>query len=316
MTHKILAVALVAQVGLAVVTWWPRGGGAVSEPRTLVTLDRGAIQEIEIIGRTVDDDAPDSLRLLKDGGVWIIDEFRGFPADPDRVSELLDNLLDLQVRAPVATQAPSHAALEVAEEAFTRKVRLVTGEQSVEVLLGAASGQQVNVRLASEPQVYTVRGFSAWSIADSARRYLDTDYVDAPREQVTQLVVENGQGTVALERTGDDTWIAAGLDDGQALDQAEVDRLLGRLLRLRIDEPVGTEREAAWGLDDGARVTWTVTEGGAASSYSYVVGAVEGGRAYVQRDDSPHIVKVFESSVKPALELKLEDLLEPSADEE
>lgn len=302
-THRILGVALAVQAGLAVATWWPSSGRAAVEPRSLVTLDADDVTAVEITGRAADGDVPEPLRLVRGDEGWVIESLHGYPADEAKVDELLRDLLDVQVRAPVATKPTSHAALEVADDAFTRRVRLEAGGEAVELYVGASRGRAAHVRLGGEPLVYAAKGLSAWSIGDSGRSFLDTRWVDLDREQLATFAVANAHGAFTLEQ-GPDGWTATGVE--APLDADAVDELLRDLSSLRLREPVAREAAPDHGFADPVRVSWTLSDG---SAGAYEVGAESDGAAFARKDGSPHVVRVAASAVEPAREARLEALL-------
>lgn len=306
-THRILTVALALQAGLAVVTWWPARGAAPAEPRALVDLDAGAISAVEITGRASDGDLPDPVRLERGASGWTVASLHGYPADEAKVTDLLDRLLELRVRAPVATQPTSHAALEVADDAFTRKLRLEAGGEAVELFLGAGRGQSAHVRRGDEALVHAARGISAWSVADAGRSWIDAAWIDVDRAQLATFALSNAHGAFTLEK-GPDGWAAAG--DERALDPDAVDALLRDLLRLRIRTVAAAEAEPAHGLDGAVRVRWSLASG---PGGAYEVGAVEDGRAFARQEGRPHVVELSSSAVAPARDTRLEDLLAEAA---
>ena len=115
----ILAAALAVQLlllGLLSLGGRDRAG---SEPRALVPDPEAfTAVRLEIAG---DDGDPVSLR--REGEGWVLGDPDGYPADRAKVEELLAKLEPLEVRRPVVTSGRYHAALEVADDAFRRRLR-------------------------------------------------------------------------------------------------------------------------------------------------------------------------------------------------
>ena len=107
---RALAGLLVLQIALAVFTWWPPDRSALV-PHPLLELDAASIDEIAIGRRPTGDAAeqePSWLRLRREGEGWQIEttgeaaaSLNGYPADPAKVTALLDRLVGLRVRAPI-----------------------------------------------------------------------------------------------------------------------------------------------------------------------------------------------------------------------
>ncbi len=114
-TNKSLAGLLLIQALLVGATWWPRSNSGL-ESRELVALEASDITGITITGRTTaDSDTPaDSIELVNDGKAWTLSTSAGYPADPEKVEEVLEKLATISVRSPVGTTEASHRAFEVA----------------------------------------------------------------------------------------------------------------------------------------------------------------------------------------------------------
>ncbi len=301
--NKVLAGALFAQVALGAITWWPRGG-AVSEPTILLDVDPQTVTHLEIVGRTTLDmeDAPEPVILDKVGDDWKITSLSGFPAKAEEVDKVLESLSEIEVRSPIGTTASSHVTLQVADDAFTRHVKLDAADAKHDLYLGAASGTAMHVRTAGQDEVYVLRGVTAWSIADQARRYYDTEYVRPELETVTSFRIKNAQGDYTLTKAGD-AWRCDTLEDPSALDNDEAAALASSLLNIRIHDPVSTEVTPAHGLDGTVRVEWTVAANDTTTSHGYTVGVFDDESKYtIKADDSAWVVRVNESSVKRAVE--------------
>ncbi len=300
--NKLLVGALVLQLGLAAVTWMPTSSGPSSV--TLVDFGADAITHLEIVPRTTPEmeSPPRSIVLDKEGDTWLISSASDYPADPDRVQPVLDQLGEVVVHSPIGTTAGAHAALQVADDQFTRRVTVSAGPESKTLFLGAATGASMQVRPEGEAEVYQLRGVTAWSIPDTPRRFFDTAYVKVPVDSITDLRIKNPQGDHTLIRMGG-AWSSEELEDPSNLQQGEADAIARSLLSLRMSGPAGREVKPEYGLDGSVRVEFTVIEGESTVLRGYTVGArASEAKRYVKADDSEWVVEVLESAVIRALE--------------
>ena len=301
--NKILAGVLALQVVLAAITWIPRGGDA-SEPVQFVSSDTDSITRITIVGRTSPEEEaePDQVTLTRSDGGWAIEDLGGYPADTTKVDELFENLTALVGRSPTGTTPASHYPLQVADDAFTRKVTLMAGDEEQTLYLGAASGSGMHVREASNDEVFTTRGVSAWSIADQNRRYYDTKYLEHGADDIDSFRVRNAQGDHTFIRV-DGEWQIEGTEGSAGLEISEVASLVRTLMNVRIHEPVSKEIEPQHGLDGRVRVEWSVTENETTTPHGYTVGAeASDGKRYVQADGNEWVIEVLNSTVTRAIE--------------
>ncbi len=305
---KVLAALLVVQVALAVVTWWPRGSGEV-EVHPLVDLSADAVDRVVISGDPKATTKRDPVELVKKDGQWVIASKDDFPADPAKVRELVQRFTEARVGRPIATRPTSHAALEVAEDTHKRKVVLGAGSESVTLLVGSATSRSVHVRRADQDDVYRLKGFSVWSIADQPRSYWDPKVLDLDPETVTSLHIRGPKGDFELVRDGaDQPWRLSDQQEGEELDTEAVDRLVRKAATLRMVEPVAREAKPEHGLDEGVVVEWTVTEDDQTRSGSYRIGATEEYRTYVQPEGG-WVVQVSKSAVKDLVDATRDGLL-------
>jgi len=311
--NKGLMGLLAVQLVLVGLMWRPTAEVSY-EPRPVLTFGADAITGLEIFGRTAEGEVPSTVKLVKEGNHWQIASAEGYPADPTKVTEVANHLADMKVRAPIATQVANHAALEVADAKNTRRVLVTAGAETVEIMLGAGSGSAVNVRDVSSDEVFSVRGFTAWSIGDSPSRYYDNVYLKADKETIDSVTVINDNGAFTLEKdaTG---WHVAGAEEGTRVDESAIDTFLTSATTIRMTGPAGKTDLPAWGLGDGPRVEWTVSQEGQTTGAGYTIGAEIDSKVYLRADDNPFAVQVNKSSVSKALEIAVEDLLLSPADD-
>jgi hypothetical protein len=305
--NKSLAGLLVVQVALVGLLWRPVAEPAYTSTPVLA-FAADAITGLEIIGRTADGETPEPVKLVKEGTDWQIASEQGYPADSAKVATVLSSLADMKIRAPIATQAANHAKLEVAEAKNTRRVKITAGAETIDLLLGAGSGSAVNVRKGDANEVFSVRGFTAWSIGDQASRYFDTEYVKADVDTLDSLTVINTNGDFTLEKDGTG-WHIAGAEAGTLLNETKVQELLAAVTRVRMTEPAGKTDRPAWGLTRDRRVEWTSTESSETNGSGYTIGAEVDGKIYVRADRNPFVVLVTSSTVSKALDINVDELL-------
>lgn len=304
-TQTILTGAAAVQLALTAVMWWPRTERA-AEPTDLVALP-GALDRIAIHGRRQagEPDPGVKVELKKVDGNWVVANAHDYPADATKVQELVDHLEHVMVRAPVTRQPASHASLNVADADHARTVDLGSGEHTVSLVLGAASGSAVNVRRAGEPEVYGVRGWTVWSLGEQPSRYWDGKLLTVDPATIDTLTVTRPDATLTFEKDASG-WSAAGQE--VALDQAEVDALVQRLSSLRVADVVGTDPGDRFA--SATRVEWTTTADGANARGAFEIGAADAGNHAVRVEGSRWVVMVPTTSVSRWASLKLDELLD------
>jgi hypothetical protein len=299
--NRILAGLLVAQLALAAVTWWP----STAEETTTTPAITAPIADwtvVEIVGQTTGAEPPKPVRLVKEGAGWSIASAGGYPADPNRVKDVLDHLASIQIGNPISTKATSHRDLSVADDTFTRKVTVGAGGQTTTFYLGAGTGSAVNVRVAGTDAVYAVRGFTAWSIGDADARFYDSSYVKVDPKKLRTLKITTATGSWTLDHSADDHWTMEGTPE-VPVDTAKIGTLARRAVDLRMTRPVGREVKPEFGLGSGARVEWTAEgDDGAPTAGGYTIGAARETFRYVKADDRDWVVEIGTSTLQPVLD--------------
>jgi hypothetical protein len=277
----LLGGLLVIQVGLVAWTW--RGPAAEVAPHRLFSLDASAVDAVVVTPRS---DLPPPLppvRLEKHDKTWTIASADGYPTDGARWSEVLQKLVEADVLSPIASSAASHAALKVGPDSYERKVEIHAGNQAVTAFLGTTAAGTVNVRLDGADDVYAIRGLTVFDLGPEARTFAPTAVLDLDTDRTLSLTVRNPRGSFTLRHDAGVWTSDVPVDDNKAT------ALVRRITRLRLLAPVGRTRDPAFGLDGSLRLEWTMTDG---SAGGYTAGNVDGAEAWLQRDDSPFVVRV------------------------
>jgi hypothetical protein len=327
--NQILGIVLVLQVALVALTHWPRSGDNVAS-RQLVTFPRDAITEIEITAGTEPGStkAAESVLLVNKGADgWVIGNAHDYPADPSKVTELLDKLTALSVRKPVAMQETSQSSLKVADADFGRKVRIKAGADELTFYVGAARSTAVNVRTAGEKEVYEAKGVSEYQLKSNARGFYDSSYTSTPFDTIDRFTLKNPSGTFTLVRHDDRSWHVEG-NEAAPVDANEADSLVRRVATIRMSEPAGKEITPEMGLDGSTRVEWSTTEApppaddgtqgeSVVRKHGLTIGATVETMAYVKSDANDFVVKTYDSGMKPLREATVASLApKPAGDPE
>jgi hypothetical protein len=323
--HKLLSGLLLLQVGLAALAWWPEDRSSLT-PRSLLEIEIEEIVELRIARKPAEGLEADVLHLVRGENAWTLASAGDYPAAPDKVDELLDKLVSLEVQSPIATRSENHNALKVGDKEYGRRVEIGTASGSTELIIGAAASNSVHVRLADASEVYVARGVSEWSLRDNASSYYDANYVQADVSELTQLLVHNDSGTLSFVREageveggtggeageGGAAWRLEEAPEGSALDQDEIESFLETITKVRIAEPVGRELKPEYGLEadaSGVRVDWAMKAENQSLAGGYRLGASVESHTYVKATDSPFVIKAADSGFEKLRQAKAADFV-------
>lgn len=258
-TNIILITILAAQLIAGVVIFFPdTSSEETSSGPLLAGFDASSVQSIAVR------DAQDRVVVVArgEGDTWVLPEKGDFPVQTSRITTLLTDIGALEANRLIAQNTSSHSRLKVAENDYERLVEITYADNHTDRLYvgTAGGGNATHMRLNDSSQVYLTSGLSSWEIPTQLSSWIDTLYFSAPQDQIAYIKVENANGTFELQKR-DDAWTLIGLQGGETLDTAGVDRVVRQSASLRMTQPVGKESEDRFGMDSPlATVTITTRE--------------------------------------------------------
>ncbi len=296
--QQILVGVLVVQIILSVITFWPKSATTAGS-KTLVFAE---VKVEDITALTLTDNQGNRLVLRKSGDGWVLPEAADFPALADKITPLLQKLLKLNTTTLVARTESSQKQLQVAENNFVRRIDFETTDgQTHTVYLGSAPRYTAtHFRVAGQVETYLTTDLSSWEFYTTPTSWIDTSYGTINADTLTEIVLENSNGTFTLVKK-DNAWTLADLSGEEVIAPGKMIDVVNKATRLTILRPLGVEEKAEYGLaTPSALVTLKNADGGV---YTLRVGAKYDGTNYVVKSSlSPYYVAVTEYNVKPLVQ--------------
>ncbi|MGE0867385.1 MAG: DUF4340 domain-containing protein [Kofleriaceae bacterium] len=195
--HKILIGLLVAQIALVVVTATQCGEPpALKEQPLLAKFDAATVTRLQVFPSS----GP-AIDIVKRGDSWVLASSFDYPAEATKVTDVLTQIAKMAAGEPIATQPARHAQLRVADAAFERKLVITAGGKDTTVFLGTPAGSRRNaVRLGGSDHVYAVAGVSAPAIGGEPSAWVNTRYIDVPRDEVTKVTIDRNGSAIELTK--------------------------------------------------------------------------------------------------------------------
>jgi hypothetical protein len=326
--NKILAAALAAQLLLVAVVFASRDTQTLADPAPML----GAFEVESLTRIELRDGGEDGepVVLARAGEGFVVESAHGYPADQGRVDELLSALAGMQTREPFATSEGRARQLEVADEAYDRKLVLHGGGGDTRSLyLGAPAGRgRIAARVGGESSVHAVQQAVARAARTRPSDWLEQPFFEVDREQLASLAIDNDALRVRFVRDEDGAWTldaeasTVTAPPGQLLNTTTVETIARALSRLRIADVAAPEPTPEHGLDapqatielalapdEGTR-GMSVAE----SRFKLLLGADDGDHVYLRDADRPFVVRVRRSVVREVLEASPGDLFATEAE--
>ncbi len=265
--NQILAAILAIQIVIGVVIFWPQAAASGESGPLLADFTAG-----EVVALTISDSEGQSITLAKNSDdEWALPNADDYPAQGEKVLDLLEIIDELQANRLVTQTEGSHTRLKVAEGEFERLVEmeLARGDTYRLYIGTAGGGNALHVRANDQAQVYLVNGLDIWQVNAAASGWIDPVYFSLAPEEVTALTLENPNGTFELTREGE-SWNLAGLGQDETPAPEKLSALVNQATSIRMVEPIGREQQPAFGLDDPQAVLTLETAG---ESYTLRLGA-------------------------------------------
>jgi len=303
--HIILAAVLAVQIALGVVVFWPRSG-ATSEAAPLfpdLTVEN-------ITSLVISDDTGNVLVLKNAAGSWVLPEADDYPALPDGISSLLEKVLALDTGRLVTRTEASQKQLRVAGDDFLRKIELETTDGQVYTLyLGTSPSYGAShFRLEGQDETYLTSDISPWEVSAVASSWVNTSYLSRSADTLTQVTLDNANGSFVFTKDDEGNWILAGLDADEELNTTAVNSFITQVTSISLQEPLGKEEQPSYGMDNPLAV---VRLRGDDETVTLEVGAQDpdDGSYVVKSSDSPYYVRIASYSASKLVESTREGFL-------
>lgn len=304
--QQILAGLLIVQIIVAVVTFWPKP--AVTAEGEPVFPD---LKSEDIVALTITDDQDKTISLRNVDGAWVLPDAGNYPAQASKVTPVLEKITKLNTGNLVARTEVSQKPLRVTGDDYLRRVDFETADGATHtVYLGTAPRYTAtHFRVAGQVETYLTSELSTWELNTTASGWIDPTYVTIDKTTLSEIVLENANGTFTLVKNGD-TWTLADLAEGDVVAQGKVDDVVNKATQITMQEPLGTTEEAAYGFDaPRATVTLKTADGGVTTLR--VGGQLAETKNYiVKSSESPYYVVVAEFSVKSLVEDAYADFIQ------
>jgi hypothetical protein len=251
--NKILAGVLAVQLVLVVFMLLRGDAGRIGKLEPLVSIDADKVERIRVFEAPGDKekkraDGP-AVELVKRGSEWALTSHFDYPVDKAKVTELLDKVAGIRTRGPVASGKSRQKQLEVADEAYQRKLVLTAGGVDTTIYVGASAGaRQTSVRLAGSDQIHGASGLSAFAIGASPASWIDTAFFKVEKGQIAGIDLVNQNGNFTLEPAADAPWKVEvngqplAPPAGSEIDSDMADRIASRVSSIMMNEPGDPKR--------------------------------------------------------------------------
>jgi hypothetical protein len=296
--QQILAGILIVQIILGVVTFWPRSGSA------------GAAQPIfpdlkveDIVTLTITDDQGAHIVLKRSGDNWGLAEAGDYPANASTITPILEKFTQLDTATLVARTESSHKALQVGDDSFVRRIDIGMKDGTTHTIYLGSSPRYTatHFRVAGQDETYLTAALSSWELSTGASSWIDTTYRTIDATTVTEVTLQNANGTFKLVKTDDDQWTLANLTGDEIINPTATSDIVNKVTRISLQRPLGLEEDASYGFTDPAAIVTLTTDDGVI--YALYVGAKFDGTNYaVKASESPYYVAVTEYNVKTLIE--------------
>ncbi len=200
---------------------WFGGDSSERDARQLLDFATDEVQSLVVT------DGENTVEVDRDADGWRVGEW---PADSDKVIEMLDKLSALDAPWPVADSAASARRFETSDDEFQRKITLRSeqGTELAQLYLGTSPGyQRVHARSEGDDRVYSV-ALSNYELGVKADEWLDKALfavAQTPQRIETSFSATGDQEarSVLLENT-DEGWLVDGVAADEDAAQAYADR--------------------------------------------------------------------------------------------
>jgi hypothetical protein len=254
--------------------------------------------------------------MARSDGGWVLPDADDYPAVSEKVTALLDKIVNLTAEQLITQTTASHKRLKVAEDDFNAHIEfeLSDGSQHNLYVGSSASYGTAYVRADNQEQVYLVSNFSSSDASSRATAWVESTYFSVAQDEVVGLKLENANGILEFVKDQDGAWTMKGLGADETLNQSAVTSLVSSASSVSMQKPLGKEEQEDYGLQDPVAILTLKTQSEAEGEMSYVllVGAQDAAdEGYVLISSiSPTYVQVSSYVANNWIEKDRQDFLE------
>ncbi|MEJ5197650.1 MAG: DUF4340 domain-containing protein [Anaerolineae bacterium] len=296
-TQQILSGLLVAQLVLVgLVFFLPTSGQAAAAPLL------GGLKAEDITSLTIRDERGTTIRLAKAASGWVVADADDFPADATKITPITAKLAGLKAGRSVAQSEASYKRLQVADDAFQRKVEIGTaGGTGYTLYFGtSAGGRAMHVRVAGQKDVYIAPDLASFDLNADAPSWINATYLEISSSDVVSLTLKNANGEFFFEKDAQGQWTMRGVQPGEVFSANNFSTVLTYATSIRMKQPLGKSEQPSYGMaQPGAVVTMKTKKDNQEKIYTLTIGARDASDStyIVKSSESPYYVKVNDYSV-------------------
>jgi len=242
--NKLIVLSLVTLIVIIAATIFVNLHAPQSE-KDKIPFYPGLAEQIESVNHISIKGYADSINLSRVNDVWVIDEFDGYPALPDKVKSTVLGVADLKVNAPKTALPRLYHRLGVegpeVEDTTSLLLTLEGLEKNkiIEVIVGkirrssaSQSSPGLYVRRSDDEQSYLVDG--VLNITAIKTDWIERSLFDIPAEAIKSVRIDHSDGdTFTLYRSekGQERFELENLPDGKKLASELIINRFGSILQ-------------------------------------------------------------------------------------
>lgn len=265
--NKILAAALVLQIAVLAVVFWPESAGPPPEP-----LLQG-VSAADVAAVTITDARGRHVRLAKGGEGCVMPDADDFPCNVDQLTSLIDRAVGVDTGNLVTKTKDSHRRLQVDANEFLKLIEfeLPSGASQKLYIGSSPRPRSAHVRTDGDDTVYVTSDLAEFDAPAEARSWIETRYFTVPERDVVSVTLENANGFFDLRKDADGNWTMVGLEADEEFRQVGLDALLNRATKLDVRRPLGKSEEDLYGLKEPKAVVTVQTSKDGAPNGTYTI---------------------------------------------
>ncbi len=327
--NRNLLIIFVIQALLAAVTWTSlHVTPATTHKESLFNFKTADVTKIEVTAMQSDKALP-PVKLVKKDNTWTLASADNFKAKTEEVTKLIDLLTGIKIEKtnPVATSKATHLKLGVDSDSFDRKISITANGKTVNLFIGRGGRSSATVRFTDSNKVFEAAGLSVWNINSSSSNYIDTSYIDVDESTLKDVKIINPKGSLHFVKQGSE-WTMPELPPQETaansasdtetdtvkateskIKEGDIKRLINKVAKITISDPVGKTVKPEYDLNKGATVTLSGTKDNKPFTITYKIGKKDDSSRYVKADNKEFVIKVSNYTVEDATEKTVGDFI-------
>lgn len=292
---SLLFAAQLVVLGLVYLSTRPQ----LDEQRPLVNTSLSDADEVQIV------DGDNTLSLKLDDQQWIIQDYGQLPAAESKVSELIDDLKEINIQWPVASSDSAAERFEVSADSAKKTLKFLSQSKELfSLYIGTSPGYRKQHVSLDGKEVYSVE-LAEHRISANKADWLNKDLL---KIESTITAAQFADVSLAIS---DESWSVDGLNTDESANADSIQRWVDRFGNLQVSNYLAAKEAEKITITDPSFKVRLTTDNSETGFNFYT----QNEKFYVKQFDNENLFEIAAYQAEPITEVTRESFVSKQTEE-